>query len=203
MWLSAESAISTNVESLGAHIVAYYCSQEHMLLKAARFLVEGIRLGDKCLCSLAPEDRWNLEKLLVRCGVNVSRVKRSGQLQIVDSQWIYDLYLAEGASRIARELEDLYTTSLQAGFAGVRSVVDTKYGMIQVNDENFLHWEQDLNQILMRIPMVKLCLYDIQDLLNKDDQTSSKLIFRTMDCHRYFLNDNTLLKSDDFVKNRA
>lgn len=200
----AEASASAKIgERSGTHIVAYYCSDEHRLLKSAMFVCEGIRLGERCLYSLAQEDHQALEELLERRGVNLPRVKMSGQLRAVDFQRMYDLYRTEGAHRLAEELELVYRSGLRAGFSGVRTLVDTRKGIVRVDDEMYWHWEQELDQILMRIPMVTLCLYDIQDLLSKDQHISSKLIFRTMNCHRYFLNDNTFIRLDDFVKNRA
>lgn len=191
------------MEGPGLHLVAYYCSLEHLLLKGAMFLKQGLETGEKCYYSIAPEHHTYLEEILAGCGVDVTSAKARGQLNPLHFDELYDHYRVDGVQGLTGYFKELWNTGLQESFSGVRMISDTKYGIMHADSEHYLQWEKDLDSVLMRIPIVNLCLYDIENLLTKDCATSSRIINKTMDCHKYFLNENKIMNAEYFKKKGA
>ena len=184
------------LEGPGIHLIAYYCSLEHMLLKCAIFMKQGLEVGEKCFLCLAPEHRGFLASILQRLGIDMGQAEELNQIQFISFTDMYDLYLQKGFEEMMQVKRELLARSRSEGFSGVRCVWDTKYSVLKDDFEAYLQIEKDLDEAARSLPFTCLCLFDIEQLLNEDTAQVGEILTQLHRCHGYLYTENKMIKTD-------
>lgn len=182
----------------GVHAVSYYYSDEHLLVKSAYYIQQGIRSGEKCLIGLEPMLHEKFYRLLQRMGVDVVRVQSRDQLQLFPFFDLYEIYRSGGLDALIPMVQEMLEEAWEEGFSGIRILGEANYGIWGVDPENCFKWESDFDQMVLQLPLKTLCLYNLQDLMQMIQEKSS-FILSTIQSHRFIYNGGQTINSEDFV----
>lgn len=182
----------------GVHAVAYYYSDEHFLVKSAQYVQKGILSGERCLIRFNPMLYKKFYRLLQRMGVNVQEVQNKNQLQLFPFVDLYENYHLGGLDALIPMVQKMLEESWEEGFSGIRILEEANYGIWSVDPENSFKWENDFDQMIMQLPLKTLCLYNLQDLMQMA-QGSSSFVRSTIQSHRFIYSGGQIVTSEDFV----
>lgn len=187
---------SEKLENQGIHLMAYYYSLEHMLLKCAVFIKQGLEQRERCFVSLEPEHCAALQMLLPRFGIDMEEVWQSQQIQFVNFQDMYSWYLDKGMDGLVQAKRGLLVQSLADGFSGVRCIWDTRWSLLVEGVETYFALEKILDQAVQMVPFTCLCLIDVERLLDKDNEEVSRILEHLIECHGFLFTENQVIKSE-------
>lgn len=181
----------------GIHAVSYYYSEEHLLVKGAQWISQGIQSGEKCFFNLNPALHEQFLSLLEKLGVNVTEVREAGQLQVFPFQEMYQVYCSNGIRELVPMVKEMLWKTWEEGFTNTRILGEANYGIWRVDPEQGFQWEAAFDQIALQLPLKALCLYELQDLLQVI-QTDASFIHSTLCTHQYIYNGGQTISSTDF-----
>ncbi len=194
--MSTDRNMITLTDSPGLHLVAYYCCNEHLLLKFADFIKQGIELGEKCYYCLEPDKVILLHKVLQQLGLDVEAAVFTGNLEALPFEDIYYKYRSEGFDFLKTYVFEMLQQAIEEGFTGMRWVGDSQYGIMRLDQKNYQNWENDLENLLREVPFINLCLYNVEDLFTDNRQITDQIIVGTMQNHKYFYYGNLLIRTE-------
>lgn len=184
------------LDSPGIHLMAYYYSLEHMLLKCAVFIKQGLEQGERCLVSIEPEHYAALQALLPRFGIDMEETGRRQQIQFIAFQEMYSWYLTKGIDGMVQAKRGLLLASLADGFTGVRCIWDTRWSQFTEGLEAYFALEKILDQTVHAVPFTWLCLFDIERLLDSDCEEVANILEHLIEFHGYLFTENQVIKSE-------
>lgn len=181
----------------GCHLVSYYYREDHLLLKSALFIKDGLEAGEKCYIDLDSSQLPLLNKILTSFGVDPERAKANGQLVISNTEQLINIYKSLGSDAVRVYMEDTLQQDLDEGYSGVRCLGDTETGILTFAPEIHLEWEKAIDNILADVPITILCMYNIENLPDKNNKRLTRLVNDTLKCHSYILKGNKMIKTKD------
>jgi hypothetical protein len=150
----------------GSHICAFYTGSAGRDEVVLPFLAEGLRTGHKCLAVLDSTSPPDVLAKLGRSGVDADRAARAGQIEVDTPANAYfrsgtfctdDIlsYWGQGISKA----KDAGTFGFLRATGEMPSVLDHPDGRTE-----FFRFEAMLNQFSSPLPLVVLCLYDLEGM---------------------------------------
>ena len=149
----------------GEHLCSFYETKEEQFQIAFPFIVEGLARNEKCLYIADENSVDEVKAGLIMHGVDVKACLRSGQLCIMTPK---EAYLKRGKfilDDMILQLDSFVYRALNEGYAGVRVTGELTWLIRELSYlEEFLDYEQTVNEVFRDRPVKLLCQYNSKKL---------------------------------------
>jgi transcriptional repressor of dcmA and dcmR len=136
----------------GSHLVAVYSSDVGRTQLAVGFVADGFNVDGRCYLIAAPGVQKQILKQLEKAVTSVRSERDSGRLVLLEYRDSVDSQL--------EMLETALLAGVRAGAQSLRLVGDCWGLAKKVSASEMIRYEAEAEQLLRRLPVATLCLYD-------------------------------------------
>ena len=151
-----------NLFNHGDHVCVLYDSRDEQLKVAAEYVVEGLRLGERCFyAAVSSDDLGQFRAALDAAGADVAAALTDGALELATK---HEAHLTGGyfdSERMLRMLDAAVERALNDGFLGLRTCGDMSWLLDEASGSGqVIEYEALLSQFFRNVRAVGMCQYD-------------------------------------------
>lgn len=167
----------------GTHSTFYYYGEQHLFVNMYNYIKEGIK-NNELIYLFVKEDIYdNLMEFLKANNVCTDNIQFKNVKALIQGN------RKGGLEALKKEIYNIALQEDVKKYNGIRWIGQPSYA-IELNSENdFLRFEENLDEALKNTNASLLCIYDIYDYMHNGKFINEEVIKESLDTHSYILKD--------------
>lgn len=143
------------------HFALLYETQSEQFAVAVPFVKRGLDRGERVIYAVSQNSKAAVVEAMRAHGIDVDDARASGALSLVDLSEIYRIEDDFEAEEVRADIEALATNVDEDRYDGIRLTAEAT-GFLErgVDPDELLAYEDTVNELYPRLPLVGLCQYD-------------------------------------------